>query len=96
MVKMDGKEALSDEQKKLQQEGLKVFSQELSRHTPLIKNLFITSKKHEKKMFEREIFLAVIIFLIIGILTYFERLTGETLASLIGIIIGYLMGRERI
>lgn len=87
---------LSVEQQRLQKETLHLLSKELFKHSPWIKDLFITSKKHEKKMFEREIFLAILILAIIGILTYFEKLTGETLASLVGVIIGYLMGRQRI
>jgi len=71
-------------------ENLKTISNELTKHSPLIRELLITSKKHEKNMFNREIFFGLSIILAVGVLTFFGKLNGETLAGLIGVIIGYI------
>lgn len=80
---------------KEQKENLHVLSKELSKHSPLIKELFHSSKNHEKAMFNREIFFGLSVFVITGLLAYFGKLNGETLAGLIGVIIGYVMGNKQ-
>lgn len=79
---------------KEQKENLIALSNELSKHSPLIKELTMSSKEHEKSMFNREIFFALSVFIIMGLLAYFGKLAGETLAGLIGVIIGYIMANR--
>ena len=73
-----------------QREQLKMISDALAQHTPLIKDIVTLSKEHERKMFNKEIFFGLSVIAFVGVFTYFGKLQGETLAGLIGVIIGYI------
>lgn len=79
---------------KEQIEGLKALSNELARHSPLIRDLTKSSRLHDRRMFGIEVGFGIIIVVAIGLLTIFGKIGGETLAGLIGVIIGYIGARK--
>ena len=78
-----------------QRENLKMISDELAKHSPLIKEILSSSKNHERKMFSKEILFGLAVFVITGLLAFFDKLSGETLAGLIGVIVGYIIANNK-
>lgn len=81
---------------KHQKELIKDVSEEVRKHTPLIREFFNKSRITQQKTMSAQILFGVFILIVIALLALFDKLSGETIAGIVGVLLGYLMGTNRV